>query len=216
MSGCCDPSGYRKVFNTKGSIRAARAYRRKGLDRTARAMVDALAARLPGAVVLEGGSGTGVSHVEMLGSGAARAISVDLSDAYIPAAQVIAEDHGVADRIERHVGDFVTLAPELPEADVVFLNRVVCCYPDMPAMVAAASDRSRGVVAISYPRNRWFVRWGIAALNRYLRWRSVGFQVFVHDPQAIDRLFLAGGFCPAGGGRTFTWHWRLWETAEPR
>jgi hypothetical protein len=50
-------------------------------------------------------------------------------------------------------GDFVALAPALSAADVVTLDRVICCYDDMPALVgrsAALAERLYGVV---YPRD---------------------------------------------------------------
>lgn len=38
-------------------------------------------------------------------------------------------------------GDFVEIARDVPAADIVALDRVIRCYPDMEAMVARASLR---------------------------------------------------------------------------
>ena len=52
MSDCCDPSGYRRFFNTKEAKRHARSYQRKGLDSTEGPMVDALSNSLDGKSLL--------------------------------------------------------------------------------------------------------------------------------------------------------------------
>ncbi|MDX1689403.1 MAG: methyltransferase domain-containing protein [Acidimicrobiia bacterium] len=212
MSDCCDPGGYRRFFNTKEAERRAKRHRRKGLDATAEPMLEAVSDRVPGAVVLEGGAGTGEAHVAMLRRGAAQAIAVDISDAYERVAESIAAEEAVADRIERRTGDLATM-PDLPEADIVFLNRVVCCYPDMPGLVDAAGRLSTGLVAMSYPRDRWFVRLGFRMLNAFLRLRRVPFRVYVHDPAAIAGRMRPAGFDVRSTGRTIGWHWGVWQRA---
>ena len=42
MTGCCSPKGYRWVFSERSARAEARRYRRKGLDRTSRRIVDFL------------------------------------------------------------------------------------------------------------------------------------------------------------------------------
>jgi 16S rRNA G966 N2-methylase RsmD len=61
----------------------ARRYRKRGLDRSARRMVEFLAQRgLEGASVLEVGGGVGEIEIELLKRGAARAVNLELSSAY--------------------------------------------------------------------------------------------------------------------------------------
>jgi hypothetical protein len=50
--------------------------------------------------------------------------------------------HQYADRIAYQQGDFVALAPQLPQADIVTLQKVICCYPDMRALVGLSSARA--------------------------------------------------------------------------
>ena len=60
MSTCC-ARGYERFFGARTARRDARRYRKRGLDDTARRLVDELAARgLTGATVLE----VGVEQVE--------------------------------------------------------------------------------------------------------------------------------------------------------
>ena len=42
---------------------------------------------------------------------------------------------GHAERITFRHGDLVALSAELPAADLVTMDRVVCCYPDLEALI---------------------------------------------------------------------------------
>lgn len=205
MSSCCDPSGYAALFSAKEGRRNLHSYRRKGLDELATAIVNELAATAPGASVLEVGGGIGAVGIELLAAGAASAHTVEISDGYQAAALQLALEEGVADRVEHTVADFVTVAGDVPAADIVVLNRVVCCYPDMEAMVDAAADKSVRRLAMTFPRDRWFmgvVRRFIAA-GMWIRRNS--FRFFVHDPEAIVRTAVARGMRPVFTQRTAAW-----------
>ncbi|HSM00892.1 MAG TPA: class I SAM-dependent methyltransferase [Acidimicrobiia bacterium] len=211
MANCCDPSGYRKVFNSKEARHAARSYRRKGLDSTARPMVDALRERgVAGATVLEVGAGVGGAQIELMKAGAASGVAYDLSPAHERIGHELLAEHEMAGRVVWRTADFVA-DPEAPAADLVFLNRVVCCYPDMPGMVDSASTRARRLLAMSYPRDRWWVRFGIRTINGFLRLMRNSFRVFVHPTDEIARRAVATGLSEIASGRTFLWEWHVWE-----
>jgi magnesium-protoporphyrin O-methyltransferase len=65
-------------------------------------------------------------------------------------------------------GDFVAISGTLPDADVVTLDRVVCCYPDAEVLLGAAAARTRQLLALTYPRDRWYVRTLFASGNFWL------------------------------------------------
>jgi magnesium-protoporphyrin O-methyltransferase len=88
----------------------------------------------------------------------------------------------VAASIDWIEGDFVDLAPRLPRADVVTLDRVVCCYPAYEPLLTAAMDHASHAVGLSYPRDRWYVRRGMAFENGLRRLRGGAFRTFVHSP----------------------------------
>src|SRR5207247_1658949 len=89
---------------------------------------------------LEVGGGIGAIQLELLKAGAARAVSVELTPTYEDIARQLLDEAGLADRVERKVMDFAQAAAQVDSADVVVLNRVICCYPDMPRLAAAAAD----------------------------------------------------------------------------
>jgi magnesium-protoporphyrin O-methyltransferase len=82
------------------------------------------------ATLLDIGGGVGVLHHELLQDFALTATHVDASSAYLSAAREAAARLGHAARVEFIHADFTDIASSIPEADVVTLDRVVCCYPD--------------------------------------------------------------------------------------
>src|SRR5207248_507534 len=82
---------------------------------------------LQGQSVLELGCGLGGLSLTMLSRGAARATGVDLSPVAINEASRLAREAGLGDRASFSVGDAAQV--ELSTADVVVLDKVICCYP---------------------------------------------------------------------------------------
>jgi len=79
---------------------------------------------------------------------------VDASPASLAVARQLAREKNGLDRIDLVEGDFVRVAPEIDAADVVTLDRVVCCYPDVDGLVGRAAERTRTVLGLVLPRDR--------------------------------------------------------------
>ena len=194
MSDCCTPRGYRTIFSEKSARAAAERYRRKGLDGTSRRIVDVLLREgVQGKSVLEIGGGVGAIQLELLRAGASRAVSIELTPTYEDAAAELLSETGFADRVERRVVDFVDAGTEVEAADIVVLNRVVCCYPDMPRLVAAAAGHARGMLVLSFPKRRWWTRAVLAMGNLTFRLTRREFHVFLHPPERIKETAEAHG-----------------------
>jgi hypothetical protein len=133
VSDCCTPKGYRTIFSEKSAQAEARRYRRRGLDPLSRRIADLVKERgVEGMTMLEVGGGIGAVEIELLKAGVTRAVNVELTPTYEEVA-----------RVERPVMDFVETGADVEAADFVVLNRVICCYPDMPRLTAAAAERVR-------------------------------------------------------------------------
>lgn len=186
MAGCCSRQGYDEFFTEKLARRDARAYRRRGLDQNARRIV-AFAARrhLDGATVLDVGGGNGALGLELLKAGATRAVTVELSSAYDETAAQLAREAGYEERVERRVVDFADAADTLPDTDVVVMHRVVCCYPEGEALVAAAAESTRRLFAFSFPRRTWWTRLGARLANAFFRLRRMEYRSFIHRPAGL-------------------------------
>lgn len=204
---CCTPTAYGKVFDDREARRNARSYRKKGLDPTARQMVRFLNAQEAAPrTVLEIGGGIGALQVELLRAGASRATNIELSPAYEALAHELLADAGLTDRAVRHLGDFAAAPEAFPPADVVIMHRVVCCYPEAARLVSAAASRAQRYLAMSYPRDAWWVRVGLAMENLLLfSMRRIGFRVYVHPPRTLLATAQAHGFTPAFQHRGWVW-----------
>ena len=169
----------------------AQRYRRRGLDPTARLLFESV--RGKGSTVLEIGGGVGEIEIELLRAGAERATNVELTPVYDNEADKLLREAGLEGRAERRYGDIVN-EPTLAEpADVVVMHRVVCCYPDMPALMDAAADRARRALALSFPRDTWWMRLFARGFNAWRRLRRDDFRFFVHPPAGILAAAAAHG-----------------------
>jgi 2-polyprenyl-3-methyl-5-hydroxy-6-metoxy-1,4-benzoquinol methylase len=185
VAGCCTPpSEYRRLFNRRFARHEARRYRRRGLPKSARGLVD-LAGEVADLSVLEVGGGIGDLSLELLEAGAARATNVELSGGYEEAAAALLAEHHLGDRVERHVADFVEEAGVVEPHDVVVLHRVVCCYPDADALVGAAAAHTRSRLLLTYPREGALTRLGVRAVNAWLLLTGCGFRAYVHPVARI-------------------------------
>lgn len=192
MSGCCQ--GADKVFGRRAAEHDLRRYRKNGPSKPTRILLEAVRAQgVAGATVLDIGGGVGAVQHELLASGAARARGVDASAAYLRAAAAEAERRGHADRLEMREGDFVVLADAIEPADVVTLDRVICCYPDVAALVGRSADRARRVYGLVYPRDAWWTRAGVRVTNLWFRLTRNPFRAFVHRVAAVHRLAAEAG-----------------------
>lgn len=192
---CCYAGEYRTKFSGKSAARVAKAYQRKGLAPSARRLVDGLVrSGVEGASILEVGGGVGTIQAELLGAGAGRATNVDLSPEWETEAKALIAERGLDGRVIRKVGDFVAIAEQVEDADVVVLHRVVCCYPDWRGLLGVATGKARTALAVTFPRDRWLTRVFIGIENFMRRLRRQEFRAFVHPARAMLDLVREAGF----------------------
>lgn len=212
--GCCAQcQGIRQEFGDGVARRELRRYRRRGPTGTTRSLLEALRrGGIGGCSFLDIGGGVGVIQHELLLAGAASGTSVDASPAYLDAARSEAQRRGIDRRMQYREGDFVELASTLPDADVVTLDRVLCCYPDMPALVDASARRARRFWGAVIPREeRRAVRLGIAFINLVQRLRRRPFRVFGHPRIDIERRLRNLGFDGYFESTSFLWRVLVFE-----
>jgi magnesium-protoporphyrin O-methyltransferase len=197
VAGCCEPRGYDEAFGSDRARRSARRYRAGGLSRTARRIVELVAAGgVEGATVLEIGGGVGDLQVELLKRGAARATNLELSAAYDDEARRLLADAGLTGRAERRLVDIATDPDAVEPADVVVLNRVVCCYPDFRRLLGAAADHARRQLVFSHPPRNLLSRAVLGGENLGNRITRCDFRVFAHPPEAMLAVLAEHGLHP--------------------
>ncbi len=170
MPANCCKTDYDAMFDARTARRQAESYRRAGASGPTRRLVEMIkAAGVNGASVLDIGGGVEVIGTELLLAGATSLTDVDASAPYISVATHELARRGFAGRATFHHGDFVELAEELTDADIVTLDRVVCCYGNWRSLVDRSTQRARRLYGLVYPNERWWIRAGIGLGNLCLR-----------------------------------------------
>jgi hypothetical protein len=206
MNCCSTTSAWDEMFDAKQARNDLKRYRRKGPEPTAKALVSLLRQRgVTGASLLDIGGGVGAIHHELIDVGASKAVHADASASYIGAAREEAEVRGHSEKVEFVYGDFVAMAPNIAAADVVTLDRVICCYPDMPALVTASASRAKKLYGAAFPRDRWFLRIGFWFINAFMALRRKTFRIYMHSPKDIHSALKHEGLHLASTARTFVW-----------
>jgi 2-polyprenyl-3-methyl-5-hydroxy-6-metoxy-1,4-benzoquinol methylase len=207
---CCEITD--NAFSSDEAKSELKRYRRKGPANQTRLILNSIRSLgLSKADLLDIGGGIGVIHHELIGDVAAKAIHVDASSAYLNEAQKEASRRGHGDAVRFVHADFTEVAPELPPADIVTLDRVVCCYPDFCRLLKAAAAHSRRAIAMTYPRETWYMRLALQVLNFLQKVRRDPFRVFLHPVSEMDSLLRREGFKRVTLRRLFVWEMVLYQ-----
>jgi predicted TPR repeat methyltransferase len=206
MDSCGCGDDFASIFDRSTAEDDRDRYRRHGPDRTTRMLLDMIERhRARDASLLDIGGGIGVITHELLRAGAGHAVLVDASPAYLAVARHEARTANVLDRVEIVEGDFVRRAAAIDAADIVTLDRVVCCYPDAEALVSLSADRARRLYGLVLPRNRRLVRLAIWLGNLRFRLRRSPYRAFSHSNELVDSLVGGRGLAALEERQTFFW-----------
>ena len=161
---CCEITD--NAFSEAEARAELRNYRRRGpMNQTKLILESIRSLGLKNADLLDIGGGIGAIHHELLRDLVREATHVDASSAYLKEAKQEASRRGHSERVHFIHTDFTDVADQLPGADIVTLDRVVCCYPDFRRLLKAAAEHSRRALAFTYPRETWYMRFGLKAAN---------------------------------------------------
>lgn len=206
---CCEITD--KTFGEQEAKSQLKDYRRKGPAKQTRLILDAIRSlHLKNAKLLDVGGGIGAIHHELLEDVATSATHVDASAAYLKEAKTETARRGHSQRVIFIHGDFTDVASELPEADIVTLDRVVCCYPDFRRLLQAAGDHSKYALALTYPRETWYMRIALHVINFFQKIRRDPFRVFLHPIHEMDSLLKMKGFDRVTVRRLVVWEMALY------
>jgi SAM-dependent methyltransferase len=163
-------------------------YRKRGLSSTGRTILSALKAKgITGSTILEVGCGFGALTLELLKNGASSGVGIDLSPKMLQAAEALAAETGLSNSVSFHLADGAK--EQLSPSEVVILDSVICCYPEMTALVNNTSGTSTRLYVVAIPDDR-------RPLTRLLKvflplqkvlLRRGGFRFFVHPAGSIIR-----------------------------
>lgn len=209
---CCEITDH--AFSEAEAKAELRGYRKQGPPNQTKLLLEAIRSLgLKNADLLDIGGGIGAIHHELLEDVAQVATHVDASSAYLKEAKAEAGRHGHSERLTFIHADFTDVAADLPQADIVTLDRVVCCYPDFRGLLTAAASHSRRALALTYPRETWYMRIFLKGANFFQRLRRDPFRVFLHPIAEMDSLIKRQGFERVALRRLFVWEMALYQKA---
>jgi magnesium-protoporphyrin O-methyltransferase len=211
---CCRAGACEQVFKPRGARRSLARYRSKGLDGLdRRVLASASRGGIEGAEVLEIGGGLGVIQAELLEAGATRGQVVEVASSWEPYAAELAREKGVDERFAFRIADVIGDPDAVEPADVVVLNRVVCCSPDGIELTRSAARLTRRTLVLSFPRNVLWFRAGTWVLNAVYWLRRCSYRVFLHPRASLVAAARSQGLDLADEGRTVGWEFVTFQRA---
>ena len=215
LCSCCTENinDLDNMFGEKDARRYARRYLKKGLEKRAQKLIaHVLAYKGEPLTVLDIGGGAGSIHQELLRRGiAASAVGVDASSAYIQAAELNARKLELAEKTKYHHADFALNADDFEAADVVVLDRVICCYPHLEELLTAAAERAQKFLALSFPREDWWIKviWQIEVF--FLALNRNKFHAYIHPHDKINAVAAQAGLRRVHSDRQGIWQIAVFE-----
>jgi 2-polyprenyl-3-methyl-5-hydroxy-6-metoxy-1,4-benzoquinol methylase len=213
---CPQCVGIEQVFNEAEANAELGRFRRKGPRKTTRLLIEGVReAGVAGRTLLDVGGGVGAVHLGLLTAGATHALDIDASWAFIRTAREEADQRGLADRVTHRFGNFTEIAAEIPATDVVTLDRVICCYHDVEALLGLSARRASATLGMVFPRDLPRARLMNRLINLRRRLAGSPFRTFIHPRSRIEEIMKSGGLESVFQRRTFFWQVEVFRRARP-
>ena len=192
--GCCQCQGIENMFDKKAANRQLKRYLKKGPSKTTSMLLDAINKKgVQGLNFLDIGGGIGAIQYDLIKAGASNGTSIEASSAYIDVVKEETLKNGLAERVNFKQGDFTTTATDVDSADIVTLDKVICCYDDMSELVGLSSKLARKIYAVIYPRDVWWTKLALLMVNFYPRIKGSSFRVFIHPTKKVEEIIFGNG-----------------------
>ena len=98
---------------------------------------------------------------------------------------------------------------------MVTLDRVICCYDDMSALVGLSAARAKQLYGVVSPRDTWWLRLFILVQNIVMRTRRAPMRFFVYPTVAVDATIRAQGLEQRVSKRAGPWQVVVYARAQP-
>ena len=189
--GCCQCQGIESMFDKKAAKRQLKRYLKKGPSKTTNMLLDAIHKKgVQGLNFLDIGGGIGAIQYDLIKGGALGGTSIEASSAYI---DLLKDEIDLTEKVVFKHGDFTTIASDLDSADIVTLDKVICCYDDMDELVGLSSKLAQKIYAVVYPRDNWWTKLLLPIINFYPKIKGSSFRVFIHPTKKVEKIIFGNG-----------------------
>jgi magnesium-protoporphyrin O-methyltransferase len=193
MDSCCKTT-YDTTFDLKRARKEMVQYLKTGPKKSTKYLLEPLRERVQvEGSLLDIGSGVGALIWELLGNGINQAYYIEISDAYSEAFK----ERVVAKSMEKQVniltGDFTEHHPNLPDVDVVTMDKVICCYQDYRPLVKLSLKKARKLYAYTIPRDLWWVK-AVNKVESLIKYFGNYLRTHIHPTAEIEEMVVSQGF----------------------
>ena len=206
MPCCCPHSQSAGKFFSFFARSYRKRFAKKGLGTSQQQLINGIKqANFQDKTLLEIGCGVGHFHQLMLEQGARSAVGVELASKMLAEAKDWARQRGLSDKTQYIEGDFISIAEILESADIVIMDKVVCCYPDADSLIHRSLEKCQSIYALTYPRKVWYTRLGTQILALLMKLLGSDFRPYVHDPEQIENWISEQGYKKLMQNQTSIW-----------
>lgn len=207
---CC---GVDRLFDEKSAQKDLKRYLRKGARKPTKLLTDALKkVNLNGLSLLDIGGGIGPIPLELIPNGISKVTDVDASAGYIKIAKREADKRNYSHLINYSFGDFVTESYTIESHDIVTLDKVICCYPNVNELLNSSLSKATIYYGIVYPQSNSASNSLTLLMNLWFRISKNPFRSYIHSPKLVRKTILSKGFTMIYTGKTlFSWHIEVYK-----
>jgi len=171
-------------------------YQKNGLSRSSKLLLSfILEEGILNRSVADLGCGAGGFSIELLKKGAGSSVGIDLSPKMIEMANQLARGTGFDTKAKFELGN--AAVSEVPVADLVIMDKVLCCYSEWEPLLKNAMGASRDLVGFIVPRDEGIVKWpfrlGVRVVNFFQR-RGEKILFYLHPLDRLDETLRESGF----------------------
>lgn len=200
MNECCNQrfTAYEKTFSSKVAAKDLKRFKKKGPDRSTRKLIESIllleSSNLKDKSLLDIGSGIGALGFGLIGNGLAAITCVDVATEYLRLAEQESVSRGFRDRFTFIAGDIVDQSDNLEAADIVTLDKAICCYEEFKSLISTSVSKSRDIYGIVIPRETWWVKTINGIGNVFRKLTCDKFRTFIHPIDEIKEVITNHGF----------------------
>ena len=207
---CC---GADLLFDVKTANKQYKKYLKKGPSKVTQSVISQLKQLQPKGILIDVGGGIGAIQWWFHENKSNETYHIDASSGYLSLAKNHAGKIEVLEKSHFIMGDF-TDYKDLPKADVITLDKVICCYPDFKGILNHAFKYSKNIISITYPMDgvlaQVFREFGVL----FMKLSKNPFKPYVHKVSEVRDLFNSNGFELKEKNLSFPWHIETYKRTD--
>ncbi|MHA2249730.1 MAG: class I SAM-dependent methyltransferase [Candidatus Kariarchaeaceae archaeon] len=149
------------------------------------------------------GCGAGDILLGIASNGLEAVYGIDLSKESLILAEKRVEKFGNVERAQFFQENFASMDPI--EVDGVSFHRSLCCHPDLEGMLKQSLACNPQVIAITVPRNRFYVKGLFGIARGFFKIARKEFRPYVHSQRLIDEKLHAANYQKTQQKKGFFW-----------